>query len=83
MNNAVLLPTGTEGPKPIPAAAGPTKPTFNPGRIPYNVAFREVLRFVTAGLKSAGEQSRQDMVSTILIAAAKQGHISLWERDAA
>jgi len=53
--------------------------------IPYNVAFREVLQFVTDGLKQAGEQwtdqARQDAVSTILIAAAKQGLLSLWERN--
>lgn len=83
---AELPPTGTEGPRPIPVATGPAKP-IRPDRLPYNVAFREVLRFVTEALKDAGEQwndqAKQDLISTVIIAAVKQGHISLWERDAA
>jgi hypothetical protein len=54
------------------------------GPIPWNIAFREVLQFVTAELKAAGEQwsdqSRQDIASTILISAAKSKLIGIWER---
>lgn len=55
--------------------------------IPYNIAFREVLDFVTKILDEAGEQwgdqAKQDTVSTILIAASKQRFLTLWERNAA
>lgn len=73
--------TGTDGPLPKrqPVIAPPP-----PKRIPYNVAFVEVCAFVTAGLKEAGEQwndqAKQDMVSTILISAAKAHLLTLWER---
>lgn len=78
--------TGTNGPAPqrapIPATA-PTKPSRV--LIPYNVAFREVTQFVTAELKASGEQwsdqARQDLISTVLIAAAKQGFLGMWERE--
>jgi len=81
----VELGTGTHGPapqrapRPVRAAA-----TTLPGRVPYNVAFREVVQFVSAGLKDTGEQwsdqARQDLVSTVLISAAKAGLLCLWER---
>ena len=74
---AMSLGTGTNGPAPLPQ-------TFRPTRIPYNVAFREVLGFVTHELKESGEQwtdqARQDMVSTILISASNNGLLSVWER---
>lgn len=74
---AVALGTGTHGPAPLPQS-------LRPPRIPYNIAFREVLQFVTGGLKDAGEQwtdqARQDMVSTVLISASNSGLLSLWER---
>jgi hypothetical protein len=58
--------------------------SLRPPRIPYNVAFREVLSFVTAELKQTGEQwsdqARQDMISTVLISASNSGLLSLWER---
>ena len=70
--------TGTYGPLPLPQ-------TLRPPRIPYNVAFREVLQFVTGELKQAGEQwtdqARQDMVSTVLISASNNGLLGLWERQ--
>jgi len=70
--------TGTYGPLPLPQS-------LRPPRIPYNVAFREVLEFVTGELKQAGEQwtdqARQDMVSTVLISASNNGLLSLWERS--
>jgi len=79
--------TGTYGPAPLPsgvpllAASSKRKPI---GAIPWNIAFREVARFVAQELESIGEQwsdsARQDAVSTILIAASKAGHIGLWER---
>lgn len=78
--------TGTDGPAPqraILPAMPPAKPTRV--QIPYNVAFREVTKFVTIELKATGEQwndqAKQDMVSTILIAAAKQGLLTIWERE--
>lgn len=72
--------TGTYGPMPqnLPAeirASGP---------IPMNLAFREVTAFVTAELKAAGEQwtdqAKQDVISTVLISAAKKGWLKVWER---
>jgi hypothetical protein len=75
--------TGTEG-RAIPA---PRRSPIAPPRsnvIPFNVAFREVTRFVQDELKETGEQwndeARQGMVSTVLIAAAKNGWVGPWER---
>jgi hypothetical protein len=57
------------------------------GRIPMNVAFREITRFVLAELDAAGEvwgeSARQDLVSTLFIAAGKAGWLGPWERGAA
>jgi hypothetical protein len=79
--------TGTYGPAPklLTAPIPARLPAIaRPGRIPYNVAFREVVGFVTAELKASGEQwsdqSRQDLVSTVLINAGRQGLLDLWER---
>lgn len=56
-----------------------------PIQLPYNVAFGEVLNFVTAELKAQGtawnDQAVQDAVCTILIAASKQKLLVLWERE--
>ena len=71
--------TGTYGPMPQVALA-----TRKPGQIPFNLAFKEVIAFVCAELKASGEQwseeSRQDLTSTVLIAAAKAGYVGVWER---
>jgi hypothetical protein len=71
---------GTYGPAPRPAIHASSRP----GRVPYNVAFREIVRFVTAELRESGEQwsdqSRQDLVSTVIISASRQGLLDLWER---
>ena len=79
--------TGTYGsaPKLLTAPIPARMPaTARPGRIPYNVAFREIVGFVTAELKASGEQwsdqSRQDLVSTILISSSRQGLLDIWER---
>jgi hypothetical protein len=72
---------GTTGPAPLPRPAIAARST---GRIPWDIAFQEVVRFVTDGLKATGEQwsdqAKQGAVSTVLIAASKAGLISLWER---
>ena len=72
--------TGTYGPVPQLAPVGRKLREV----IPYNVAFREIVRFVTKELNESGEQwseqSRQDLASTILISAAKQGLLGVWER---
>lgn len=74
-----LAPTGTEGPKPRPEVANSTV-----ALLPYNVAFREILQFVTRGLRNAGEQwndqAKQNAVCTILMQAEKDGYLTLWER---
>ena len=71
--------TGTYGPLPQ-VALGRQKVA----QIPFNLAFREVVRFVIAELNASGEQwseqSRQDLASTVLIAAAKAGYVGVWER---
>ena len=55
-----------------------------PGRVPYNVAFREIVGFVISELKASGEQwtdqSRQGLVSTVIISASRQGLLDIWER---
>jgi hypothetical protein len=70
--------TGTYGP--VPQAA----PASRKAQIPFNLAFREVVAFVTKELNDSGEQwseqSRQDLTSTVLIAAAKAGYVGVWER---
>lgn len=79
-----LAPTGTEG-KAVPMprrSIALTPPSSN--RIPFNVAFREVVKFVSEGLKDSGEQwndeARQGAVSTALISASQAGWIGPWER---
>jgi hypothetical protein len=72
--------TGTYGPVPQVAYAGRhTRET-----IPYNVAFVEILSFVTKALNESGEQwseqSRQDLISTCLISSSKAGLLGVWER---
>ena len=79
--NGTYGPVGfRDRPTPQPAIAS----AHRPPKIPYNVAFREVVQFVTAGLKEAGEQwsdaAKQDMISTVLISASQQGLLQLWER---
>ena len=72
--------TGTYGAAPRPSRS--QKPQVD--RIPYNVAFVEVVAFVTKALNDSGEQwseqSRQDLCSTVLISACKQGLLGVWER---
>ena len=72
--------TGTYGLAPRPQVQA----AMRPQRIPYNVAFREAVQFITAALKETGEQwsdaARQDMVSTAMISATQQGWLQLWER---
>lgn len=88
-----LTPTGTEGAaipapsrKPAIAAVAGSR-SGKPGAIPLNVAFREIVAFVVAELNASGEQwsenSRQDLVSTLLIAAQKANLLCVWEREAA
>lgn len=79
-----LKPTGTSGPRPAIAPRALKREEREDRRIPFNVAVREVVEFVTKELSASGEQwsdqSKQDMVSTALIAAQKQGLLSCWER---
>ena len=79
--------TGTDGPaaQQSPAltlASPPVKP--RPQVIPWNVAFREVSRWVAAELKTNdlqwSDEAQQPMVCTCLIAEVKAGRISTWER---
>lgn len=74
--------TGTYGPVPVPRLA--LAVSTPPLKVPYNVAFQEILQFVTAGLQAAGEQwndeAKQGLVSTILIQGARDGYLTIWER---
>ena len=78
--------TGTYGPMPqqVPIPEALTAQVRASGPIPMDVAFREVVAFVTSELKAAGEQwtdqAKQDAISTVLIAAAKKGWLKVWER---
>lgn len=73
--------TGTYGPVPQVALAGGK---LKRETIAYNIAFREIVAFVTKELNDSGEQwseqSRQDLVSTCLISSAKAGLLGVWER---
>lgn len=86
------LATGTDGATPQLAPRKPAIAAVASGKrrsagepIPMNVAFREIVRFVVAELEASGEQwsdeSRQDLVSTVLIAAQKANLLSVWERE--
>ena len=75
---------GTYGPVPQPLVASLPAQGRADNRIPMDVAFREVVSFVTGILKDSGEQwsdqSRQDFVSTVFISAQKLGILKVWER---
>ena len=68
----------------INGAAQGTAPAPVPIKIPLNIAFREILAFCTQELRAAHEQwsdsARQDLVSTLLIQAAREGWCTIWER---
>jgi hypothetical protein len=85
--------TGTHGPAPaiepeglprsipLPAVAIGRSPVQ--GKIPANIATREILEFIQMDPNTANwsDQARQDLASTILIASFKAGYIGLWERQ--
>lgn len=85
--------TGTHGPAPaiqpedvprsIPLPAVAIGRQRGMGQIPANVATREILAFIQNDPNTANwsDQSRQDLLSTILIAAYRAGHVGLWERQ--
>jgi hypothetical protein len=62
-----------------PAPPAPPKRPPSGGRVPYDVALRQITKAVTTILRDLGEQwdddSKQGMVSTVLIAAAKDKKI--------
>jgi hypothetical protein len=70
-----------EAPRP-PATATPTIPL----KIPMNIAFREILAFCKQELTAASGQwadgARQDLVSTLIIGAMREGWVGPWERGA-
>jgi hypothetical protein len=73
--------TGKNGAAPyVPPSAGGSPLV----KIPYDVAFRELLKVVTDSLKAAGEQwsdaAKQDALSTLFIQASRDGFLSVWER---
>ena len=80
--------TGTHGPAP---AAMPVPVTILPAaargrmqaQIPANIAVKEILAFISSDPSTANwsDQARQDMASTVYIAAVKAGHVGLWERQ--
>lgn len=76
----------TQALKPPPTLVKRPPGTERTGAIPWNVAFREVSRWVSAELAANQLQwsdgAQQDLCSTVLIAAVKAGHIGLWERNA-
>jgi len=77
------LGTGTNGLVPL---SSPSRHKDG-GKIPMDVAFREVLQFVTEGLNKAGEQwgdqAKQDLISTIIIDSGKRGFTDVWTRSEA
>ena len=85
--------TGTHGPAPavqpedvprsIPLPAVAIGRSRGQGQIPANVAVREILAFIKADPSTAnwGDQSVQDLASTVIIAAYRAGHVGLWDRQ--
>lgn len=85
--------TGTHGPTPaiqpedvprsIPLPAVAIDRSRAMGQIPANVAVREILAFIHADPSTANwsDAARQDLASTVYIAAVKAGHVGLWERQ--
>ena len=76
----------TPASQPAPPAP-PKRPPFG-GRVPYDVALRQITKAVTTILRDLGEQwdddSKQGMVSTVLIAAAKDKKIDFcFDQEAA
>jgi hypothetical protein len=79
------------GPVPVaprPATAPPAPPRRPPGKVPYDVALREIVRVVRKNLEDCSEQwsdeARQDLVSTLFTAAAKEKRIAFnFDREAA
>lgn len=86
-----LIPSESSGPvlvSAIPAPPAPPKRPPSGGRVPYGVALRQITRVVVDVLKECGEQwsdgARQDMVTTLLIAAAKDKKIDFcFDQEAA
>lgn len=80
--------TGTDGPSPQPAIAAHSVPlpaihrNGKPPQIPANVAVREILAFIQLdpSTQNWSDQARQDLASTVYIAACKAGQVGLWER---
>jgi hypothetical protein len=70
-------PNGSNGDAKPYAAAGILAP---PVKVGYDVVLRRILRTTIAALKDAGEQwsdaARQDLVSTLMIQAARDGAVS-------
>lgn len=56
-----------------------------PTKIPMNQAVIDAVRMVQTAMRVTGEQwsddSRQGLVSTILIASERQGWLAVWERE--
>lgn len=75
---------GTTGPapRPVPFMMPARARGARPDQIPANVAVREILHFINADPNTVnwGDQAKQDLASTIIIAAYRAGHIGLWER---
>ena len=67
-----------------PGEPGTSAPRPVSTKVPYNVAFGEILDFMSEGLKSRNEQwtdqARQNFVSTVLIGCQREGWIAMWER---
>ena len=82
-NKKAILEPPTVVRRPIKPEAQSPQPKRN-GVIPWNVAFREVSAFVARELAANhlqwSDAAQQDALSTILISAARAGHIGLWER---
>jgi hypothetical protein len=80
--------TGTHGPAlqpdraPLILPAAAVLANRKPGQIPANIAVKEILEFINSdpGTANWSDQARQDLASTVYIAAVKQGQVGLWER---
>ena len=71
-----------------PASPAPPKRPPSGGRVPYDVALRQIVAVVVRNLSECGEQwsdgARQDLVSTLFIAATKDKRIAFdFDQEAA
>ena len=82
---AVEKPKETPAPRPAAPPVNGNCLVKTPTKVPVNRAVLEAVRMVQHAMKETGEQwsdaSKQDLVSTILITAQREGWMCMWESE--